>query len=289
MNIFSLLKNNFCLADKNDLKNIKSIAIGRFDALHLAHFELINKLCNNGALLIIYKDNVKQLVPNFMKEQIAKKKVFFIKLNEVCNLDGKEFVNNLLTSFSNLEYFVAGYDFCFGINASSNVYKLEEYSNLKCHIVNEFKIDNLSVHTTLIKQLLQEAKLNLCKKLLGRNYTLYALKQIKGQGLGSKFLLPTINFDYNEYFLPKDGVYLANLHIAKTSYKCALFLGKRSTDLKSALECHILDELKTNDFSNCNIEFLYYLRQNKKFTQLKKLKEQILLDVENLNILKDSF
>lgn len=289
MNIFSLLKNDFCLADEKELKEIKSLAIGCFDALHLAHFELINKLCSKGALLIIYKDNIKQLVPNFMKEKIAKKKVFFIKLNEVCNLDGKDFVQKLLASFSNLEYFVAGYDFCFGINASSNVYKLEEYSKLKCHIVNEFKIDNLSVHTTLIKELLQKAQLNLSKKLLGRNYTLYALKQIKGQGLGSKFLLATINFDYDEYFLPKDGVYLANLYIKNTVYKSAVFLGKRSTDLKSALECHILDEIKTNDFSNCNIEFLYYLRENKSFNQLEKLKEQILLDVKTLNEIKEKF
>lgn len=283
MNIFTLFQNEITKANKCDLENITSLAIGCFDALHLGHFELIKRLDDNGALLIIYK-KTRELVPIIYKQELLNCKIFFVNLDEIKDENAYNFTQNIMYNFTQLKYFVAGYDFHFGKNRQAHAKELQEFSGLRCIIVDEFKIDNISVHSSLIKECLLNADLESVNKFLGRNYFIQG-RQIKGQGLGAKFFVPTINVDYDNYFLPKEGVYFTKVYLDNECYFAATFLGKRSTDLNMALEVHILNSSNSYfKFHKIKIEFLEFFRENKKFDNFDSLKEQINLDIKALSL-----
>lgn len=283
MNIFTLIQNKILKATKEDLSSVTSLAIGCFDALHLGHFELIKRLDENGALLIIYK-KTKEIVPIFYKQELLNCKVFFVNLDEIKEESAYNFTQNIMYNFTQLKYFVAGYDFHFGKNRAAHAKELKSFSGLDCIVVDEYKINGISVHSSLIRECLLNANLKDVKTYLGRNYYIKG-KQIKGQGLGAKFFVPTINVDYENYFLPKAGVYYAKVFLDENEYLGAVFLGKRSTDEKEALEVHILNNSNSYfKFQQIKIEFLEFFRENKKFDDFDSLKAQIDLDIKALSL-----
>lgn len=281
MNIFTLLENNFVKASEDELKSVTSIAIGCFDALHLGHFKLIERLDENGALLVVHKSNLSQITPPFLKEKVASRKIFFVMLDEIKELDAYTFANNLRHSFIRLKYFVAGYDFRFGNSRQAHANELQNYSGIPCVVVDEFRLDGLSIHSSGIKNYLRNGDLETAIKLLGRPYEIQG-KQIKGQGLGSKFFVPTINIDYQDYFLPKEGVYFAKVFLDEKEFFAAVFIGKRSTDEKTAVEIHVLNSFYEFKFQQVTIRFLEFFRENKRFSNFAELKAQIDLDIKTL-------
>lgn len=72
---------------------------------------------------------------------------------EIFKLFEKEFVN--------LKFIVVGYDFSFGKNRAYNAKDIESLSGIKTIIVDEFSIDGIGVHASLIKDFYQK---QICKK-----------------------------------------------------------------------------------------------------------------------------
>ena len=253
---------------------VKSIAIGTFDALHLGHFALINKL-KQGALLVIDRGSQSLLVPNYFKEEIAKIPVFFLSFDEIKSMSAKDFVAELLRIFPVLEFFVCGYDFRFGKNRAAGAKELKECSKLPCREIAPVKINGVNVHSSLIKECLLEAKVKLANLYLGRTYCIKA-RIIKGQGLGRSDFVPTINLYENGFFLPKEGIYASKTRLKNRFYSSISFLGHRSTDGKLALETHILgslDESEKEDFAY--IYFLEFLQEVRRFESFSELKTYI--------------
>ena len=59
--------------------------------------------------------------------------------------------------FVNLKFIVVGYDFSFGKNRAYNAKDIESLSGIKTIIVDEFSIDGIGVHASLIKDFLSKA------------------------------------------------------------------------------------------------------------------------------------
>ena len=120
----------------------------------------------------------------------------------------------------------------------------------------------------------------MANKLLGKEYKLYG-QQIKGQGLGTKSFVPTINLKVDEFLLPQEGVYITKTILDNKEYKSITFLGHRvTTDGSYAVETHILDENITNDNYTTQVKFYEKIRDNKKFDSFEDLKKQIFDDIE---------
>ncbi|AJC86316.1 bifunctional riboflavin kinase/FAD synthetase [Campylobacter sp. RM16704] len=259
---------------------ITNLAIGHFDGMHLGHFELFKHLDQNGALFIISKDETNMLTPKNYRANLINFPLVFCDFYKIKNLDGKNFLEFLKQEFPNLEKITVGYDFKFGKERKYSAKDIQNLSSLKTTIVDEFKIQNKSVHTSLIKDLLKEAKVREAKKFLGRFYDIQA-NVIKGQGIGAKEFFATLNLYAKDFFLPKNGVYATLTQINGQIYKSVSFIGVRSTDDNFALETHILD----NDLTNVKIDkvilsFIDFIRDNKKFSDLSLLKLQISKDIK---------
>jgi len=115
---------------------------------------------------------------------------------------------------------------------------------------------------------------------LGRHFKIVG-KIIKGQGLGKKELVPTLNLKVYDCHLPKSGVYASKTKIDGVWLKSVTFLGHRvTTDGSFAIESYVLDRDIGIVRGFIEIEFIAFIRENRKFNSLESLKEQIQDDIE---------
>jgi riboflavin kinase/FMN adenylyltransferase len=272
--------------NKFNQKDITSIAIGSFDGMHFAHQQLFKRLDSNNinnSLIIVIENGKANLTPYNFRDRFTKYPIFYIKLEKIKDFTAIEFINFLKEKFINLQKIVIGYDFKFGKNRKYGIKDIKENSNFQVDIIDEVKLDNNSIHSTLIRDFIKNGDMQNTKKFLNRFYIISG-KVIKGQGLGSKEFVPTINISIKDFLLPKAGVYLTYTTIKNKIYESITFLGHRlTTDGNFAIETHILNQKINPILENIDIEikFIELLRENIKFTDFKSLKIQINKDCKN--------
>lgn len=257
-------------------KSIKTVAIGNFDGIHQGHRQLLNRLDDYSAVVVI-ENNRACLTPGIDRSKYVQHALYFYHLHKIKDLSATEFIKLLQKDFCNLENVVIGYDFVFGRGKTGDSSLLENYFNVE--VVPQFCIDGVAIHSRQIKQSLQ-TDYSLTKRYLGRNYSIGG-RVIKGQGIGQKELVPTINIK-SSYCLPKQGVYRTKTLVDNRWYSSVTFIGHRKTlDNSFAIETHLIGvDSVTMQCTSVVIEFEDFMRKNKKFTDLKELKKQIHSDIE---------
>lgn len=270
-------KNSSILVNKS---TITSIAIGGFDGMHIAHQELFKNLNKNGAIVSI-ESGYANLTPKRHRQEYSIYPIYYYVLENIRHLEGHEFIHLLKEEFPNLQKIVVGYDFCFGKNRKYCVNDLKKLFDGEVVVIEEIKLDGIGVHSRVIREFISEGNIELANKLLGKDYKIYGL-QIKGQGLGSKNFVPTINLSVEEFLLPKEGVYITKTVLNDIEYNSITFLGHRATtDGTFAIETHILNENIINKDYTTQIKFIKKIRDNLKFDSFEKLKEQIDYDIRS--------
>ncbi|NWF66403.1 MAG: bifunctional riboflavin kinase/FAD synthetase [Campylobacterales bacterium] len=266
----------YCL----DLQNsIDSIAIGVFDGMHLAHQKLFSALSENGAILII-ENNLSTLTPKDFRKHFTNREIFYYALSEIKHLTGEQFVEKLKSDFKNLKKIVVGYDFQFGIDRSCDIVDLKKLFLGEVVIIDEVLLDNFSVHSRYIREYIKNGEIELANKLLGHPYKIEGVK-IKGQGIGKKEFVATINLITTDFLLPSEGIYVTKTTILDKTYNSVTFLGHRvSTDGTFAIETHILDCDINFEDGVVIIDFYKKLRNNQKFNSFIELKQQIFDDIK---------
>jgi riboflavin kinase/FMN adenylyltransferase len=238
--------------------------IGGFDGIHLAHQELIKR-----ADLVIIIEKGSSLTPGFDRVYYFDKAFEYLKLEEIKQKSADEFMEYLKSL--NIKKIIIGEDFRFGKKREGDIKLLKK--EFKVEVIREIKKDNIPIHSKIIRELIKKNKIKKASSLLGRNYKIKGTK-IKGQGLGGKELLPTINIELiKPYTLPK-GVFITKTN----SYPSITFIGKRSTDGNFSIETHILTPFEEKKL--IEIEFIEFLRENQKFDTISDLKKQILNDIK---------
>jgi len=257
---------------------VKSIAIGSFDGLHIAHKALIDQV----EALVIIERNVGYLTPGYKRSLYTSKECYFYHFDKIKSLSSDEFIDKLKIDFPKLEKIVVGYDFKFGKEKMGNANSLKDFFSGSVVIVDEVRKDNVSVHSKTITQFLKESNIKMGNDLLGRKYCIDG-SPVKGQGLGKEKFVPTININVSQYLLPKDGVYATRTKIEDIWYESVTFLGHReTTDGSFAVETHLLyEDLDEVQSDNIWIEFECFLRDNSKFSSFEELKKQIDIDILN--------
>ena len=129
---------------------------------------------------------------------------------------------------------------------------------------------------------MRSGKLNSVNKLLNRNWSIDGKVQ-KGRQLGKKIGFPTANIDIKDYVLAKPGVYAVKAKKKKSLkyIKGIANLGYRPTfnGKKILLEVHLFN-FSGNLYSKyLRVEFLKFLRPEKKFKNVDQLKKQIKVDL----------
>ena len=201
----------------------------------------------------------------------------------------QNFITLLKKEFVDRRKVSVKYDFMFEIKRSCQASDLKKLFDGEVQIVKEYFHKGISVHSSVIRKLLQEGRVDEANSFLGREFAIEG-EVISGQGLGKEELYPTLNLKVREYILPKDGVYATRTKIDKKIYNSVSFIGNRiSTDGEFSIETHILDESILAP-KHLEVFFVKRLRDNQKFDSLSELKKQINQDInearESLRVCK---
>jgi len=263
---------------------ITSIAIGGFDGLHLAHQELFKQLDSHGAIIVI-QTPYANLTPKTYRENFTSLPIFYYDLKTIKSLSGKDFIKLIEADFPNLKTIIVGFDFKFGFQASCDIHNLKQLFQGEVKVIEEFSILDIPVHSNTIRNYIKNGNLQLAKKLLGRYYQIQGT-HIKGQGLGSKEFVPTINIECNNFLIPASGIYYTYTIVNNHKYLSATFVGDRiTTDNTYAIETHLIDTKLTKITTKITIIFIEKIRNNKKFSSFNALKEQILKDIQSIKVI----
>ena len=142
------------------------------------------------------------------------------------------------------------------------------------------------VSSSLIRDLLEKGFLSKANNLLNRNWAIQGVVK-KGRQVGKKIGFPTCNIDIQDYVLAKPGVYAVKVMRSNNSkyLRGIANLGYRPTfnQKKILLEVHLFNYSGNLYNKHLSVEFLKFIRKEKKFKSVNQLKFQIKKD---LNIAK---
>ena len=285
------------------------LLIGNFDGLHVGHQKLFNlakkfkkkfkskigvitfepmpKMYFNKNLKNFRISNLnqkKEILKNFGTDFLIIKK-FNRKFSKI---KSKNFIKKILFQKLNTKFIFVSNNFKFGNKREGNVKELlnfEKKYNYKLIKPKPFKLNNTIVSSTLIRKLLSLGRIATVNKLLNRNWSIVG-KVKKGRQLGKKIGFPTCNLNINDYVIAKPGVYAVKIcqKNKKSSLKGIANLGYRPTfnQKKLLLEVHIFNFNKNLYNKYLTIEFIDFIRKERKFKNAKQLKKQIRLDMNKV-------
>ena len=261
------------------MKNITAIAIGGFDGMHLGHQQLFRQLGESGSIVVI-ETGYANLTPKKERENFTSYAIEYIPLQTIRHLDGEGFIAFLYEKFPKLQKIIVGYDFHFGKDRKYSYADLRTLFGGEVVVVEEVSHRGDSIHSHKIRAKLTIGDIKGANDFLGHNYTIRG-EHIKGQGIGEKELVATINVIAEGFLLPKEGVYttLTRIDGEEHYHPSISFIGHRvTTDGSFAIETHILDGEVTCK-KNVAISFVNFIRNNKKFENLSELKSAIKADI----------
>ena len=282
------------------------ILIGNFDGVHLGHqklFTLAQKYKKKYSLKVgvltfepMPKMYFNKYIKNFrlsnQKQKINllnKLNVDFIITKKFNKLFSKtksiNFIENILTKKLKAKFIFVSNNFRFGNKREGDVkqlIKFEKKCNYKIIKPKPLFIKKKIVSSSLIRDFLQRGKLKEVNKLLNRKWSIEGKVQ-KGKQLGKKIGFPTANIDIKDYILACPGVYAVRVKMLNSSniIKGIANLGYRPTfnGKKILLEVHLFNFSGNLYDKNLTVEFLRFIRKEKKFKNVNQLRKQIKIDL----------
>jgi len=296
--------NNFNIKSKH--KN-SIILIGNFDGLHLGHQKLF-KLAQNFKKKYSLKMGVMTFEPmpkmffnknlnNFrisnQKQKITLLKKFDVDFVIVKKFNKKfsktksiNFIKDILNHRLGAKFIFVSNNFRFGNKREGNVKQLIQYETLYNYKIIKPKPlskNKKIISSTLIRKYLENGKLDKANKFLNRDWSIEG-KVIKGRQLGKKIGFPTANIDLKSYIVAKPGVYAVKVKKENTTkfIKGIANLGYRPTfnQKKILLEVHLFNFTENLYNKYLTVNFLKFIRKEKKFKNIGQLKKQIKIDLQ---------
>ena len=289
----------------NSYKN-SIILIGNFDGLHSGHQKLFKqaekfKKKLNLKLGVITFDPIPKMffnkkIKNYRLSNFDQKVSYFEKFNvdflinknfnkKFSKISYKKFIENILYKSLKIKYIFVSNNFRFGYKREGNVKLLKKFQKkYQYKLINPkpFIIKNKVISSTLIRKLLQNGELSSANKILKRNWSIEGTVE-KGRMMGKKIGFPTCNIDIKNYILAKTGVYAVKVNVKKNRkiYGGIANLGYRPTfnQKKLLLEVNLFNFSGNLYNKKLSVEFLKFIRGEKKFNGIDDLRNQIKRDL----------
>ena len=270
---------------------MKCCIVGKFESFHRGHQTLIEeakKECRKILIISIkrwenglFSDEERQLIARNLGVGLIN-----LEFDRIKNLSPEEFFLKL-KEFGCQKLF-AGEDWHFGKERSGDITTARELGRklgIEVRAIPIKKIKDEKIGTSKIRELLNKGKLPEANYLLGFNY--FCIGRVEeGNKLGREIGFPTLNVKCEKVLPLPDGVYEVVVTIDGKSFKGIANLGKRPTVNKlprRTLEIHVPDTRLPELYGKeIKVEFLQFLRPEKRFNSIEELKNQIKLDLENL-------
>ena len=292
--------------------NNSIIAIGNFDGFHLGHQRVIQKAkkiseeskSKVGVLTFephpknYFKKEFKnfRLTPFREKYQVLKDAQLDFMINirfnkKFLEKTANDFIEQNLVKDLKVLAVVTGFDFVFGNKKIGNVDYMKKYADrtkkFKFHVVPEVKYaDNFEISSSNIRKFLREGNIKDANKLLTREWTISG-RVLQGDKKARELGFKTANLKITNFCNIKKGVYFVSIKFSRKkmiNYFGIANFGVKPTFKKHdpLLEVHIFNFNEEIYNERINISFFRFIRAEKKFETVEKLKDQIIKDINQV-------
>ena len=283
------------------------VAIGNFDGIHLGHQKVLNRARQKAKInrlpfgvitfepmpAMFFNKKIKNHRINSLlqkKTQLKKLKLdFLIIINfnkKFSKLSAEQFIKKIIFNKTRCKFLYVSNNFKFGFKRKGNTQTLTKYENsynYKTMITNPLRKATKVISSTIIRKKISQGKIYEVNKLLNRNWCIQG-KVIKGHRRGRTIGFPTCNINISDYAMPKLGVYGVKVNNAKFQRKGIANIGYRPTfnGQNLLLEVNIFGINKNLYNKVINVNFIKFIRSEKKFKDLEQLKKQIKVDINRV-------
>jgi riboflavin kinase/FMN adenylyltransferase len=284
-----------------------SVALGTFDGLHIGHAEVLNIMKraaqDKGLKSFVYtfSNHPKEIlapdnVPSKIMDIDEKVQIFaridvdylaLIKFDETQIIyEPEDFVKEVLIGILNMKHLTVGHDYRFGRKASGDVtilMALAEKYGYTYEIVEPIMKNEMRVSSTLIRELLQEGRIEEANFYLGRKHFIKGLV-VRGKGVGNTLGFPTANLRIKENISTiKPGVYITETIWKGKWFPSVTNVGYNPTFEQTGihLETYILGIDHEMYDETIEVHFIKRLRDELKFNSLEELMVAMNKDLSN--------
>ena len=283
------------------------IALGFFDGVHIGHGALLRKTVerarelNATSAAFTFDRAPKEFVTGVtvpLLTGVDERRALIRELYGIARTIVAPFDNAMMTmpwrSFLELlvsrhgaVHLVAGHDYRFGYKNEGTPDILRAWCaehGLGCDIIPKVEFHGVTVSSTHIRALVEAGDMAGAAAFLGHPYTVIGTVK-HGKHLGTEELFPTVNLMPEPWrVLPRFGVYAVRVMLDDgTVYPGVTNVGIRPTivdDNRVTIETNLIDFDGDLYGKELKIEFLRYLRGEKKFSSMAELHAQIARDID---------
>lgn len=300
----------------NDFRPVKNavVTLGTFDGVHLGHLAIFEQMkeeakkINGETVVITFYPHPRIVLgldsSNLKFIKAEKKKIQHIKRAGIDNLiivsftkefaqtTSEDFIKDLVVDKIHPKVLIIGHDHQFGYNREGSIDLLDSMAIQYGFIVKKVEsqdVENITISSTRIRNLLNKGDIVGANKLLGHEYSITG-KVVTGKSIGHDLGFPTANIEVSDEYklIAAVGVYACRVHFGGIIYKGMSNIGFRPTieygDL--TIEVNIFDFNKDIYDEELTISFVKRMRNEYKFENIEALKKQLARDkIQALKIL----
>ncbi|MBQ7540619.1 MAG: riboflavin biosynthesis protein RibF [Bacteroidaceae bacterium] len=282
-------------------KSIRYVAtIGFFDGVHQGHKCLIRQVRAEAeqrgmkSLVVTFPKHPRQVLATDYQPRLlttCEEKLRLLRATgvdeialmpftrELSMLTAEEFMRTLHVEYG-VDVLVIGYDHRFGHNRSEGFDDYVEYGKrmgLDVVLADEYDDGGLHCSSTEVRNALGRGDVDVANDILGYRYFV-AGEVVNGFHVGTKIGYPTANLRVaDEKLVPRNGVYVVKVgdHVGMLNIGCRPTLDNGSN---VSIEVHIIDYDSNLYGSVLTLEFVKYIREERRFDSVDDLKRQLAQD-----------
>jgi len=289
---------------QNELKD-SVVTMGNFDGVHLGHRQLMEELkfqaqkLNSKSVVLTFNPHplevlqphreFQRLFP--VEDQMVQMEIagvdYFIQhpfTLEFSKLTPEDFLKKHLFPCLHPKALVVGYDFAFGSGRQGTLPRLQEVSaqlGASVILIPPYERQGHIVSSSKIREFVRRGEMRAAQDFLGRPFYLKGIV-IRGDQRGRTIGFPTANLDVKWNLKPRVGVYATQTLSQGRMFRSMTNVGwnptvsERRDQLK--IETHLFDFDEEIYGEELQVEFVQFLREEKKFSSMAELKTQLDLD-----------
>ena len=281
-------------------------ALGFFDGVHLGHRRLFDATVAEAArrgpdtyaAVFTFSDDARQIKAGAARltdfetkmrllREAGIKRVYVADFPSVMGLSAESFVCEILVRQCKTVYAVCGFNFRFGRGASgdaSALCSLMQQAGGDATVIPPAYLGGQVISSSAIRTAIESGDMLHATAMLGRPFSLTA-PVVRGRGYGHSEGVPTINQVFSESgILPRSGVYACRARLSDgTEVAAVANVGSCPTFAeKGEIHCetHLIGYSGDLYGKTLTVDFLYYLRPEKRFDSAAQLYAQIGCDIQ---------
>ena len=284
-----------------------ALTIGNFDGVHAAHRSIMTRVAaiarergwraaamtfDPHPTAIVAPDKRPQLLTGIerrteLMRQAGLDEVLVLPFTpEIARLSAERFIREIVTERLDARAVVVGHNFHFGRGAAGDtamLHELGQFYGFEVEICPAVRYRRHVVGSTQVRQFIARGDMINAWRMLQRPFTLEGAV-VPGAGIGKQQTVPTLNLAEQTGLVPMAGVYVTRTHDPGDGreWRSVTNVGVRPTfgGDRLSIETFLLSPFDGRTPERIRVEFLYRLRDERKFESPEALKAQILRDAK---------